>query len=149
MYELTITDKQWWCYDVLGNIGWIVYYIGLILCFVKYPAYMRNKDIFTLVIWGGLSCAGIIFIGLVELIIERVRGISRVLSKARLYRGFGAITCGSFMGAIVSVIALGLTLIKESSKNSSILYLGMMSGGTVLCFLFVLLILKGFVKQGN
>jgi hypothetical protein len=147
MYKLTITDKQWWCYDILGNIGWIAYYTGLALCLLRNPTYMQNKVIFILVVFGGLLCAALIFTGLVELISERVKGLSRILSKTRLYRGFGAIACGSFAGAIVSAVAFVLILITKVNINASILYLAIMSGGAVLCFIFVWLIFRGFVKQ--
>ncbi|MDR1630037.1 MAG: hypothetical protein LBS36_07490 [Oscillospiraceae bacterium] len=147
MYKLTITDKQWWCYDILGNIGWIAYYTGLALCLLKNPVYMQNKGVFVLVVLGGLICAALIFAGLAELISERVKGLSRILSKARLYRGFGAIACGSFAGAIVSAAAFVLILITESNINASILYPGVMGGGAVLCFIFVCLIFRGFVEQ--
>lgn len=147
MYKLTITDKQSWCYDIFGNIGWILYYIGLAFCLLKKPEYMQNKGIFFLVIFGGLTCAAVIFIGLVELISERIKGLSRVLPKVRFYRGFGAITCGSLEGTVVSAVAFVLVLRIEVNINSGILYLGMMSGGAVVCFIFVWLILRGFVKQ--
>lgn len=149
MYKFTITDKQWWCYDILGNIGWIAYYTGLALCLLRNPTYMQNKGIFVLVVFGGLICASLIFIGLAELVIERVKGLSRVLSKTRLYRGFGTIACGSLAGAIVSAVAFVLIVITEVNINTSILYPGIMSGGAVLCFIFVWLILRGFVKQDN
>lgn len=149
MYKLSITDKQWWCYDILGNIGWIVYYTGLVLCLLRNPTYMQNKGVFILITFGGLISAALIFIGLVELISERVKGLSRLLSQARLYRGFGAITFGSFTGIISSAVALVLILITEVNINTSILYPGIMSGGAVLCFIFVWLIFRGFVKQDN
>lgn len=147
MYVLTITDARWWCYDIFGNIGWIAYFIGLALSLVNHPAYMQHKGVFTFVLLGGLACAGIILIGLVELVSERVKGLSRVLSKARLYRGFGAIACGSLAAAIVSVVALVLVLKTEPSIDLGILHLGLMGGGAILCFIFVSLLFKGFVKQ--
>lgn len=149
MYRLTITDKQWWCYDIFGNIGWIAYYTGLALCLLRNPTYMQNKSIFMLIVFGGLISAALIFIGLVELISERVKGLARVLPKRRMYRGFGAIACGSFAGTIVSVAAVISILITEVNFNASILYPGIMSGGAILCFVFVWLIFRGFVKQDS
>ncbi len=149
MYKLTITDKQWWRYDILGNIGWIAFYTGLALCLLRNPGYMQNQGVFILVVFGGLISSALIFTGLVELISERVKGLSRILSKTRLYRGFGAIACGSFASAIVSVVAVILILITEVNINASILYPAIMSGGGILCFIFVWLILRGFVKQDN
>lgn len=147
MYELKISDRQWWCYDILGNIGWIVYYAGLILCIVKRPAFMQDAAISALIIIGGLLCAFVIMIGLIELVSERIKGLSRRLSKIRLFRGFGAITLGSLAGTVMSGGIFVFILLVDSSDHSGILYLGMMFGGALLCFVFVSLILKGFEKQ--
>lgn len=147
MYKLAITDRQWWCYDIIGNIGWIAYALGLILCLAKNPEYMQNAGISVLVLFGGMLFAAVILVGLVELVSERIKGLSRVLPKVRLYRGFGAIALGSLGGAVVSAAALILALTAEPNVNMNILYLTLMCGGAVLCFVFVSLIFKGFARQ--
>ena len=42
MYEGNISDARWIAYDLPGNVGWILYFIGLILAFTKKPAFMEE-----------------------------------------------------------------------------------------------------------
>ncbi|MFV0414190.1 MAG: hypothetical protein ACK5L3_13160, partial [Oscillospiraceae bacterium] len=99
-------------------------------------------------LWGCLLGAALLLAGLAELISERVQGLSRVLPKARLYRGFGAIACGALVAAVASAVLLAFALLKKASTASP-LHSALMLGGALLCFAFVSLICKGFVKQSQ
>ena len=35
IYETKISDARWIAYDIPGNIGWILYFVGLVLCFTN------------------------------------------------------------------------------------------------------------------
>lgn len=41
LYETKTTDLRWIIYDIPGNIGWIAYFAGLILCFFRQPNVMQ------------------------------------------------------------------------------------------------------------
>ncbi|MFV0412368.1 MAG: hypothetical protein ACK5L3_03735 [Oscillospiraceae bacterium] len=149
MYELKITNRQWWCYDIFGNIGWVLYGTGLFLYLAKNPAQLQNSGAITVALWGCLLGAALLLAGLAELISERVQGLSRVLPKARLYRGFGAIACGALVAAVASAVLLAFALPIKKASTASPLYSALMPGGALLCFAFVSRICKGFVKQSQ
>lgn len=48
MYESKISDARWIAYDIPGNVGWIAFLVGLILCFAKRPAITENKVVFSI-----------------------------------------------------------------------------------------------------
>lgn len=132
MYESKISDAKWIAYDIPGNVDWIAFLAGLILCFAKRPESMENKLIFCL-LCVDLLCGIAMLVGVGELISERLQKLDRVLPKKRLYRGFGALTFGGLTGMIVSLAALAAALAKELSGAG---YLGVLAFGGALCFLF-------------
>lgn len=142
MYESKISDAKWIAYDIPGNVGWITFFAGLILCFIKKPAIIENKIVFLLILLD-LLCAIAMIIGIAELISERIHKLDRVLPKKRLYRGFGALVFGGLAGTVISLIALAIALIKGLEGT---VYLGFLCGGGLLCFIFCVLLLKEYKK---
>lgn len=105
LYETQIPDARWWAYDIPGNIGWIMYLVCLIRCFVIQPVCM-DIPLVSISLMVGILPAIAMLVGIAELISERILKLDRVLSKKRLYRGFGALTWGGFAGGIVGANAL-------------------------------------------
>lgn len=101
LYETKISDARWIFYDILGNAGWILYTVTLILIMVKRPQYLENPFVGNLVIAGFLPVAFIV-IGIVELVSERILKLDRVLSQKRLFRGFGSLVVAAILGVLVS-----------------------------------------------
>ena len=132
MYESKISDAKWIAYDIPGNVGWLAFLVGLILCFAKRPEMMENKLIFGLLLLD-LLCGAVMLVGIGELISERLQKLDRVLPKKRLYRGFGALTFGGLAGMAVSLAALAAALAKGLAGAE---YPGVLSVGGALCFLF-------------
>lgn len=130
LYESKISSGRWMVYDVLGNAGWIAWIVCLVLLF-------RN-DIDAYAVLAALP-ALLMLIGSAELISERVQKHDRVLPKARLYRGFGALTLGGIMG--ISVCAAGLL----SEKVSALVWF--MLAGSALCALFAWLLFREYKPQ--
>lgn len=48
MYESKISDAKWIAHDIPGNVGWIAFLVGLILCFAKRPEITENKVVFSI-----------------------------------------------------------------------------------------------------
>lgn len=140
MYKSNISTARWIAYDIPGNIGWLAFLAGLILCFVKKPELMENPVMFRLLLLDVL-CGVVMLIGIGELISERLQKLDRVLPKARLYRGFGALTVGSLAGALLSLTALTVSTTNSLGGGE---YLLLLSGGGLLCFLFSGLLLKEY-----
>ena len=145
LYETKISDARWWAYDVPGNVGWIMYIVVLVLSFVKQPSFMEVPLVLLCVVVGILPALAMI-VGIVELISERICKLDRVLTKKRLYRGFGALTWGGFGGIIVSLTAFFTTL-RAGYSFAECTYLILMAVGGVLCFVFAGLLLKGYRKK--
>ena len=78
-------------------------------------------------------------IGIVELVSERICKLDRRLPAVRFWRGFGALTIGGVLGAILSAV----TLRSNVSAGNGIL---MLTGG-LLCFVFAGLIAISFKKE--
>lgn len=124
---------MWWTYDIPGNIGWILYFIGC----GKFIA----KGGFTVHLSAGLLLAVpalLMLIGIIELVSERIHKLDRKLPAVRFWRGFGALTFGGLLGAVLSAV----TLQSNISTANGIL---MLIGGT-LCFVFAGLIAVSFKK---
>lgn len=134
MYESKIRTALWWAYDIPGNIGWIIYLIG----FGRFLA----KGGFSAHLSAGVLLAVpalLMLVGIAELISERICKLDRKLPAVRFWRGFGALTFGGALGAVLA----GVTLRNNSSMANSIL---MLIGGA-LCFVFAGLIAVSFKKQ--
>lgn len=65
-------------------------------------------------------------------------------AEKRLYRGFGALTFGGLAGMLVSLTALAIVLTKGLTGTG---YLGVLSAGGLLCFVFGGLLLREYKKR--
>ena len=142
VYESHISTVRWLVYDVPGNVGWIMYLVCLIQCFVKWPAFMEIPLVW-LSVMVGIIPAVAMAVGIAELISERIAKLDRILPKKRLYRGFGALTWGGFGGMIVGLTGLFAGLRNSHSLGDCKLLLLLAIGGA-LCAMFAGLIFKTF-----
>lgn len=142
MYKTQISDARWIAYDIPGNVGWIAFLAGLILCLTRRPAALENGFIFALVLLD-LPCAGLMVVGIGELISQRLQKLDRVLPKKRLYRGFGALTLGGLAGGVFSLLALAAAWGAGLPGRG---YLAAMCVGGLLCFVFGGLLFRGYRK---
>lgn len=126
LYESKISDARWWIYDIPGNIGWIIYFV----CFARLVRQGLNP--FTVAV---LVPAVLMLIGIIELISERIAKLDRLLPRKRLLRGFGSLTLGGILGAVISMIGV----ITVSCDYWMLL-------GSVLCAVFAGLLYKGYRK---
>ena len=129
LYETHITDARWWVYDILGNIGWILYNVMVVIGFTKHQKIAA-------------SCisavpAVLMLIGIAELIRERIKKLDRVLPKGALIRGFGALTLGGLLGAICGIAG---AVHHFSGCHIAVIV------GSLMCFIFAGLLLKGYKK---
>ena len=145
VYESHISTAKWLIYDVPGNVGWIMYIVCRIQCFVKQPAFMQTPLV-QISLMAGILPAIAMAVGIVELISERILKLDRILPRKRVYRGFGALTWGGIGGMIVGLSALFASLrsgyYMEESQS-----LMLLAVGGALCGLFAGLIFKTFHPQ--
>lgn len=145
LYETKITTLRWMAYDIPGNVGWIMYITTCILAFKNQPAFMDVPLVLVCMIISIIPAISMV-IGIVELLNERYHKLSRLLTKKRLYRGFGALTWGGFWGIIVSLTAL-FSSIRYGYSLTECKYIVLMLLGGMLCFIFAGLIFKGFYRK--
>lgn len=143
MYETKISDIRWILYDIPGNIGWIAYFTGIILTFINMPDFMSDW-IMAAIMLVSIIPAIMMLIGIIELINERINKFDRVLTKKRLYRGFGMLFYGGIAGAVISVIEVidGITV-----TDDRLTYYLIMLCGAILCAVFGGLLFKGYQSQ--
>ena len=145
VYESHISTARWIVYDVPGNVGWILYIVCLIRCFVQRPEFMEIPLVLISLVIGILPAIAMV-VGIAELISERIAKLDRILPKKRLYRGFGALTWGGFAGMAVGLNALFAGLRGGYSVGECKLLILLAVGGA-LCALFAGLIFKTFHPQ--
>ena len=129
-YESYISYGRWIAYDLPGNVGWIIY----LVCLIK--RLQLGGTVFSIL---AVIPALLMIVGIVELAIERIQKLDRVLPKIRLYRGFGALVLGGVLGMVIS--ALGLIGFGEGR-----LALWMLAGAA-LCALFAWLIFREYHRR--
>ena len=134
IYETKITTIRWMAYDIPGNIGWIMYFIGIYKLFTN-----ESRDDHKMVLALLTFPAFLMLVGIIELIIERILKLDRILTGVRLLRGFGSLTIGGLLGVIFSILTAKINI----STNNFL----MMLIGSFLCATFAGLILKGFKKK--
>jgi len=134
MYESNIKTALWWVYDIFGNIGWILYFVGFGRFLIKggIPADISAAILLAIP-------ALFMLVGIVELVSERICKLDRQLPAVQFWRGFGALTFGGLLGAVVSAVALHSNF---STANGI-----MMLIGGVLCCVFAGLIAVSFKKK--
>ena len=140
LYETKISDARWITYDIPGNIGWIMYLVGLILCFEKEPEFISHEGIFAITVLAILP-AVLMLIGIAELINERICKRDRNLPRVRLIRGFGLLSLGGISGAVISFLGFLCGMIVT---ESDLTYLIIMCIGALLCAVFAGLLYKGY-----
>ena len=129
MYESKLSARRWMSYDLPGNAGWIIWIVCLVMLL------KRGATWFSIL---AMVPAILMLIGVVELISERIAKLDWVLPKARLYRGFGALTLGGLLGIPVALVGL------VASQGNLCWW---MLAGACLCALFAWLIFREYHSQ--
>lgn len=146
IYETKITDLRWIAYDIPGNIGWIAYFTGMMLCFVRKPDFMQYGEMEGILILSVVP-AVLMAVGIIELISERIHKLDRVLPKKRLLRGFGALALGGITGMLVTLFGILYGVFIVDAEE--IVYLIVMLGGALLCAVFAGLLYKGYTGRSS
>ena len=142
VYESHISTARWLVYDVPGNVGWSMYLVCLIQCFVQRPEFLEIPLVLISLVIGILPAVAMV-VGIAELISERILKLDRILPKKRLYRGFGALTWSGSGGIIVGLNATVAGLRAGFSVEECKLLILLAAGGA-MCALFAGLIFKTF-----
>jgi multidrug transporter EmrE-like cation transporter len=142
MYKSEISRAKWIAYALLADVGWLSFFVALLMCFIKTPEILESGSVVTLLITDILG-ALLMLSGIMELMSEHRQKLSRILSGKQLAYGFGALTVGGALGTLCSVIALAVA-VRNIMFGAA--YLIALSVGGLLCSLFSGLILKEYRK---
>ncbi len=140
IYVTELSDVKWMAYDIPGNVGWIIYIVCIVRCFVVKPDFISSWGLFGIII---ISVIPAIFmmIGIAELVSERFVHLDRRLPKVRLLRGFGALVLGGILGMAVSMLGL---VYGYWIGERNLITMWCMLLGSFLCFIFAELIYKTY-----
>lgn len=140
LYKSDISTARWIAYDLPGNVGWILYFVGLILLLVNSPEYIANA---VMAVFEAISIipALLMLVGIIELISERIHKLDWTLPRIRLLRGFGALMFGGIIGTFAAAIMLIYAAIGGAGE---LLYVWLMLAGGILCGLFAWLLYKRY-----
>ncbi len=127
-------------YDIPGNVGWIIYIVCLVRCFVVKPDFISSWGMFGIIVISVIPAIFMI-IGIAELVSERIARLDRRLPKVRLLRGFGALVMGGVLGMVISTIGL---IYGYCIQERNLLTIWLMLLGSFLCFIFAELIYKTY-----
>lgn len=127
LYEMHLTNAQWWACDIPGNIGWIIWIVCTVLCLTD------GVSLFSVL---AVLPALLMLVGVIELISERAAGLGYVLPKARLLRGFGSLTLG---GAVAIPVAIYGWIAKTGGHRPLWMFVG-----ALLCAAFAGVCWKGY-----
>lgn len=140
IYVTDISNARWMTYDIPENVGWIIYIVCLVRCFVVKSDFISSWGLFGIIVISVIPAIFMI-IGIAELVSERMAKLDRRLPKVRLLRGFGALVLGGIFGMAVSVLGL---VYGYCIGERSLLLIWLMLLGSFLCFIFAELIYKTY-----
>ncbi len=140
IYVTEISNVRWMAYDIPGNVGWIIYIVCLVRCFVVKPEFISSWGLFGIIVISVIPAIFMI-IGIAELVSERIARLDRRLPKVRLLRGFGALVMGGVLGMVISTIGL---IYGYCIQERNLLTIWLMLLGSFLCFIFAELIYKTY-----
>lgn len=140
IYVTDISNVRWMTYDIPGNVGWIIYIVCLVRCFVVKTDFISSWGLFGIIVISVIPAIFMI-IGIAELVSERIAKLDRRLPKVRLLRGFGALVLGGIFGMAVSMLGL---VYGYCIGERSLLLIWLMLLGSFLCFIFAELIYKTY-----
>ena len=142
LYQTNITDGKWIVYDIPGNVGWLMYVIGLVVFIIRKTEYIKTPPMLLLTVLAAVPAIAMIA-GIFELINERINKLDRLLPKKRLLRGFGALMYGGLGGTIISLVIVLFHLTENQDVG---VYFAVMGVGAILCMIFGRLLYKGYHK---
>lgn len=143
MYESNISDKKWLTLGLVSDVGWIAYFAGLALYMTSGADGLGTVIISVLFLLNCL-CGLAVLVGIVALILQRVRKLSRRLKRSQLVIGFGLVVYGALGGFWVSGAAVVIDILSRYETGLCFAAQCVMAAGAFICFAFGLPIMRSF-----
>lgn len=143
MYESNISDKKWLTLGLVSDVGWLMYFAGLALYMLNGADGLGTVIISALFLLNGL-CVLAVLVGIIELILQRVRKLSRRLKRSQLVIGFGLVVYGALGGFLFTGASVVIDILFGYEIGMCLAGQCLMAAGAFICFAFGLPIMRSF-----
>ena len=145
-YTSTISDKKWLTLGLLSDLGWIAYFVGFALYLINGADGLGTVILSVTFL---LNCLAVlaVMIGIIGIISQRIRKLSRTISKRDLLFGFGFVIYGALAGFLLTGVSAVIDVLLQYETGMCFAAQIIMAVGALVCFAFGRPIFKSFKPQ--
>ena len=142
-YETHLSKGKRLTLGLLSDAGWIAYFTGLALYMINGADGLETVVLSALFLFNCLAVVAVA-IGLIALMIQRIRKSGRRMTRGQRIAGFGLVTGGSLAGFLLCMAAIVIDLLFGHETGVCFVSQIIMASGALLCFAFGLPIMQSF-----
>ena len=145
-YTSTISDKKWLTLGLLSDLGWIAYFVGFALYLIN-GADGLGTVVLSVTFLLNCLCVLAVAVGIIEIISQRIRRLSRTISKRDLLFGFGFVIYGALAGFLLTGVSAVIDVLLQYETGMCFAAQIIMAVGALVCFAFGLPIMRSFKPE--
>ena len=145
-YTSTISDKKWLTLGLLSDLGWIAYFVGFALYLIN-GADGLGTVVLSVTFLLNCLCVLAVAVGIIEIISQRIRRLSRTIGKGDLIFGFGFVIYGALAGFLLTGVSAVIDVLMKYETGMCFAAQIIMAVGALVCFAFGRPIFKSFKPQ--
>ena len=143
IYKSGLSGKKWMTLALLSDAGWIAYMTGFVLYMTNGAVGLETVVLSATFLLNCLAALAVM-IGVLAIIFQRIRKLSRRIQKRSLIFGYGFAVFGSLTGCLVSGSAVIIDMVWHYETGICFASQMIMSVGSLVCFAFGLPVMKSF-----
>ena len=143
-YTSTISD--WLTLGLLSDLGWIAYFVGFALYLIN-GADGLGTVVLSVTFLLNCLCVLAVAVGIIEIISQRIRRLSRTIGKGDLIFGFGFVIYGALAGFLLTGVSAVIDVLLQYETGMCFAAQIIMAVGALVCFAFGRPIFKSFKPQ--
>ncbi len=142
-YTTKLSDNKRLTLGLISDAGWIAYFTG-------FGLYLTNGadglGTVALSVTFLLNCLAVlaVFVGIIEILSQRIRRLNRTVQKGDLIFGFGFVVYGALGGLLVSGASAVIDILLRYETGMCFASQIIMAAGALVCFAFGLPIMRSF-----
>ena len=145
-YTSTISDKKWLTLGLLSDLGWIAYFVGFALYLIN-GADGLGTVVLSVTFLLNCLCVLAVAVGIIEIISQRIRRLSRTIGKGDLIFGFGFAVFGALAGFLLTGASAVIDVLLKYETGMCFVSQIIMAVGALVCFAFGLPIMRSFKPE--
>ena len=145
-YTSNISDKKWLTLGLLSDVGWIAYFVGFALYMLS-GADGLGTLVLSVTFLLNCLCVLAVAVGIIEIISQRIRRLSRTIGKGDLIFGFGFAVFGALAGFLLTGASAVIDVLLQYETGMCFAAQIIMAVGALVCFAFVLPIMRSFKPE--